>query len=51
MDIISTMLQQITLPELTNALLRYLFPLLALLILGRSLRSLLLFEKEPEIWA
>jgi len=51
MEIISTILQHITLPELTNALLRYLFPLLALLILGRSVRSLLLFEKEPEIWA
>lgn len=31
--------------------LRYLFPVLALLILGRCAKSLLVFEKEPEIWA
>lgn len=37
--------------ELTGALLRYLFPVLALLILGRCIRSLLGFRKEPEIWA
>ena len=34
-----------------NAFLRYLFPVLALIILGRCARSLLLFHKEPEIWA
>ncbi len=31
--------------------LRYVFPVLALLILVRCARSLLLFQKEPEIWA
>ncbi len=31
--------------------LRYVFPLLALLILWRCAKSLLTFEKEPEIWA
>ena len=51
MDIIMNLLQQVTLPNLTNAVLRYVFPLLTLLILGRSIRSLLVFEKEPEIWA
>ena len=37
--------------DILNAFLRYLFPVLALLILGRCARSLLLFHKEPEIWA
>ena len=31
--------------------LRYIFPVLALLILWRCAKSLLTFEKEPEIWA
>ena len=31
--------------------LRYVFPVMALLILGRCAKSLLLFQKEPEIWA
>ena len=31
--------------------LRYIFPVLALLILYRCAKSLLVFEKEPEIWA
>ena len=51
MEVFEQLLQQITLPDLTNAVLRYVFPLLALLILGRCIRSLLLFEKEPEVWA
>ena len=34
-----------------TAILRYVFPLLALMILSRCARSLLLFPKEPEIWA
>ena len=46
-----TLLQQLTLAELTNAVLRYVFPLLALLILARCTRSLLLFRREPEVWA
>ena len=37
--------------DILNAFLRYLFPVLALIILGRCARSLLLFHKEPEIWA
>ncbi len=45
------LLQQLTLAELTNAVLRYVFPLLALLILARCTRSLLLFRREPEVWA
>ena len=34
-----------------NAVLRYVFPILALVILGRCAVSLLTFRKEPEIWA
>lgn len=37
--------------DILNAFLRYLFPVLALIILGRCAQSLLLFHKEPEIWA
>ena len=37
--------------DILNAFLRYLFPVLALIILGRCARSLLFFHKEPEIWA
>lgn len=37
--------------NLINAVLRYVFPLLALLILGRCAASLLTFRKEPEVWA
>ena len=32
-------------------LLRYMLPVLALILLGRCARSLLTFRKEPEIWA
>ena len=44
-------LQTVELTEITGAVLRYLFPVLALLILWRCGRSLLGFRKEPEIWA
>ena len=37
--------------DILNAFLRYLFPVLAHIILARCARSLLLFHKEPEIWA
>ncbi len=42
------------LPEFSQVYLlalRYVFPVLALLILWRCAKSLLVFEKEPEIWA
>ena len=48
---LSALAQSAGLADLTGAALRYLFPLLALLILGRCARSLLLFQKEPEVWA
>lgn len=34
-----------------NTVLRYVFPLLAVVILGRCAVSLLTFRKEPEVWA
>lgn len=34
-----------------GAILRYAFPVLAVIILGRCAKSLLTFRKEPEIWA
>lgn len=48
---IMKLLEFVTLSDLTNAVLRYVFPLLGLLIVARCARSLLLFEKEPEVWA
>ncbi len=38
-------------PDLLVAVLRYLLPVLALVVLGRCAQSLLLFRKEPEVWA
>ena len=37
--------------DLINAAMRYIFPVLAILIVGRCAISLLTYEKEPEIWA
>lgn len=34
-----------------GAVLRYVFPILAIIILGRCAKSLLTFKREPEIWA
>lgn len=50
MDLLS-IFGQLTPSDLTNAVLRYVLPLLALAVLGRCAKSLLLFEKEPEVWA
>ncbi len=38
-------------PSTYGAVLRYVFPLLALVILGRCAKSLLTFRREAEIWA
>jgi len=55
MEAITTWLQTFTanlqFANVYSAVLRYVFPLLSLLILGRCARSLLKFKKEPEIWA
>lgn len=44
-------LQAVAPSELTGAVLRYVFPVLALIVLWRCARSLLGFRKEPEVWA
>lgn len=44
-------ISQLTTGDLTNAVARYILPLLALVVLVRCAKSLLLFEKEPEVWA
>ncbi len=51
MEKLSAFFQTLSIAELTNSAVRYLFPLLALMILIRCARSLLVFEKEPEVWA
>ncbi len=51
MEKIIEFLNTLTISELTNSVLRYLFPLLALMVLIRCARSLLGFQKEPEVWA
>jgi hypothetical protein len=55
MDAILTWFQNLTanlqFASVYSAVLRYVFPVLAILVLGRCARSLLLFKKEPEIWA
>ena len=42
---------EVSMDTVINLILRYVFPLLALVILGRCARSLLTFRKEPEVWA
>lgn len=44
-------LQTLMPSDVTGAVLRYVFPVLALIVLVRCARSLLWFRKEPEIWA
>ena len=50
-ELLSRLTEQVPAGDLLNAVLRYVFPVLALVILGRCARSLLLFHKEAEIWA
>jgi len=45
------LLIEVSMDTVINLILRYVFPLLALVILGRCARSLLTFRKEPEVWA
>ena len=47
---LDTVEQTPALLQLDGAL-RYVFPLLALVILIRCGRSLLMFRREPEVWA
>ena len=51
LELFSQLSEAVPAADLLNAVLRYLFPVLALVILGRCARSLLLYHKEPEIWA
>ena len=51
LELLSRLMEQVPAGDLLNAILRYVFPVLALVILGRCARSLLLFHKEAEIWA
>ena len=51
MENILTVMAQGNPIDLINGGMRYIFPLLALLIVGRCAASLLTFRKEPEIWA
>lgn len=44
-------LEQLSPGDVTNAVLRYLLPVLALVVLARCAKSLLLFQREPEVWA
>lgn len=50
MDLLS-ILGQLTPSDISNGVLRYVLPILAVVILGRCAKSLLLFEREPEVWA
>lgn len=50
MDLLS-ILGQLTPSDISNGVLRYVLPILAVVILGRCAKSLLLFDREPEVWA
>ncbi len=50
MDLLS-ILGQLTPSDISNGVLRYVLPILAIVILGRCAKSLLLFDREPEVWA
>lgn len=51
LELLSALSKSAALAAVLGAAARYLFPLLALLILSRCARSLLLYQKEPEVWA
>ncbi len=51
MEWLTTALGELEFAGAYEAVLRYLFPVLALIILGRCAKSLLTFRREPEIWA
>ena len=51
MENILTTMAQVSPIDLINGTMRYIFPLLAVLIVSRCAVSLLTFRKEPEIWA
>lgn len=51
MENLSAFFETLSIADVTNSAVRYLFPILALMVLIRCARSLLGFEKEPEVWA
>ena len=51
MEAFSNFMGNLQFASLYGAVLRFVFPVLAIIILGRCARSLLTFKKEPEIWA
>lgn len=58
MDSIASVLQdfgqfmeKLEFPSIYGAILRFVFPILAFIVLGRCAKSLLTFKKEPEVWA
>lgn len=44
-------MDKVQFPSVYGAVLRFAFPILAVIILGRCAKSLLTFKKEPEVWA
>ena len=51
MEWITTFLDALSFEALYGGILRFVFPILSLLILGRCAKALLTFQREPEYWA
>lgn len=51
MDFLENLLGDLSFAAVYGSILRYVFPILAIIILGRCAKSLLTFRKEPEVWA
>ena len=51
MELLSRLFGSVDVAAVYGAVLRYVFPILALMILVRCAKSLLTFAKEPEVWA
>ena len=51
MSFFENLLGELPFADVYGAVLRFVFPVLALLLLGRCAKSLLTFRKEPEVWA
>ena len=51
MDILQLIFEDLRFASVYGAILRFVFPVLAVIVLGRCAKSLLTFQKEPEIWA
>ena len=51
MEWITTFLEGLSFEALYGGILRFVFPILSILILGRCAKALLTFQREPEYWA